>query len=284
MLCTVKSPANVLLVLFNRGMVQVKMSATQLFLLFCSLTLLLWPPMVHLHHSNDELNKTTAGGIRQYYKDNDLATNDAAYLNLKSKPDLDEDACQKTWIFGSNGTCQCGPSVRGSVSCSNISNRVAILRCHCMTYDSKKGVVLGNCPYGCGYFNDSSSWSGREVYHPLLLNIMDLNHEMCGRFNRDFRLCSKCIEGFSPLVYSYDLNCVKCSGEYNWLKYVAVAYIIPLTVFYLVVILLRIDATEPYLYGFIMLNQGLASPTSLRAVFITVIGKSVLVLRIIAIP
>ena len=152
-----------------------------------------------------------------------------------------------------------------------------------MTYDCTKGVVLGSCQYGCGYFNDSSSWIGREIYYPLPLNITDLNNGMCGRLNRDYRLCSKCIEGFSPLVYSYELNCVKCSGKYNWLKYVAVAYV-PLTIFYFIVVLLRIDATEPYLYGFITLNQGLASPASLRAAFITVTGKFALGLRIIAIP
>ena len=96
-------------------------------------------------------------------------------------------------------------------------------------------------------------------------------------------MCSKCNKGFSPLVYSYDLNGVKCKSKYNWLKYVTVAYV-PLTIFYFIVILFRIDATEPYLYGFITLNQGLASPISLRAVFISTNGKSALALRVIAIP
>jgi hypothetical protein len=76
---------------------------------------------------------------------------------------------------------------------------------------------------------------------------------------------------------------VKCSGEYNWLKYVAIAYI-PLTIFFFTVVFLRIDATEPYLYGFITFNQGLASPSNLRAVFMTVNGKIALALRIVTIP
>ena len=59
-----------------------------------------------------------------------------------------------------------------------------------MTYDSTKGFVLGSCPYGCGYFDDSSSWSGREIYHPLPLNVTNLNHEMCRRLNRDYINCA----------------------------------------------------------------------------------------------
>ena len=207
--------------------------------------------------------------------------------NLMSTPGLGEDDCQNAWIqcMAQMVYVKCGASVHASVSCNSITNRVAVLRCYCMTYDSTKGVVLGSCPYGCGYFNDSinSNWIDRTIYHPLPLNITDLNRGMCGRLNRDNRLCSKCINGFSPLVYSYDLNCVKCSGKSNWLKYMAVAYV-PLTIFYFIVILFRVDATEPYLYGFITFNQGLASPLNLRAVFITVQGKIALILRIITIP
>ena len=264
------------------GQAKMHISIIPAFLLF----LILLPPVVHLHSGNEDLNKTAEGGIHQNYKDNDLDTNNAAYsTNLMSTPGLGEDDCQNVWMHGSNGTCQCGASVHASVNCNSITNRVAVLRCYCMTYDSTKGVVLGSCPYGCGYFNDSvnSNWIDRTIYHPLPLSITDLNRGMCGRLNRDNRLCSKCINGFSPLVYSYDLNCVKCSGEYNWLKYVAVAYV-PLTIFYFIVILFRVDATEPYLYGFITFNQGLASPLNLRAVFITVHGKIALTLRIITIP
>ena len=200
-----------------------------------------------------------------------------------NKPNFSKFACQKTWMYGdSNGTCWCRPNtISGSVSCNNIPNQVAIQKCYCMTCDNTKDIIVGSCPYGCGHFNDS--WIGSTIYHPLPLNITELNHGMCGRLNRDNRLCSKCINGFSPLVYSYDLNCVKCSGEYNWLKYVAIAYI-PLTIFYFIVILFRVDATEPYLYGFITFNQGLASPTNLRAVFLSVNGHTALALRIITIP
>jgi hypothetical protein len=66
-----------------------------------------------------------------------------------------------------------------------------------MTYDSTnfKDVIVGSCLYGCGNFNGSSNWISWTIYHPLPLNITDLNDGM-----------------------------------------------------------FRVDATEPYLYGFITLS------------------------------
>ena len=98
-------------------------------------------------------------------------------------------------------------------------------------------------------------------------NITKLNHAMCGWMKRDGLLCSKCKDGYSPLVYSYDLNCIKCSNNnHNWLKFIAVAFI-PLTLFYFIVILFRVNATNPYLYGFITFNQVVTAPINVRAAF-----------------
>ena len=52
-------------------------------------------------------------------------------------------------------------------------------------------------------------------------------------------------------VVAHVHNCTKCTNsKYNWLKFTAVAYI-PLTIFYFIVILFKINATNPYLYRFI---------------------------------
>ena len=97
---------------------------------------------------------------------------------------------------------------------------------------------------------------------------------MCGQLKRDGLLCSKCQDGFSPLVYSYDLNCIKCSNSnYNWLKFIAVGFV-PLTLFYFIIIIFRINGTNPYLYGFISFYQTLASPLNLRGNFLNIKGIS----------
>ena len=133
------------------------------------------------------------GGINLPCKDYDLAKEGALYLKVKIKMIISlNEACQQTWMYDSNGTCQCGKEIHGAVSCSNNPDQVSILRCNCMTYDNTKGFLVGRCLYGCGKFlNASSSWS-QHVYHPLPMNVSRLNNVMCGRLNRDGRLCSKC--------------------------------------------------------------------------------------------
>ena len=181
--------------------------------------------------------------------------------------------------------CSCshlaGFGNRGAIKC--LDNVISVLDCDCVTYDSNKcSVLVGPCPYGCGF--TTKQWS-EQAFHPLTHNLSDaITNDMCGRLNRDGPMCSKCKTGFSPLVYSYDLKCIACTdSHYNWMKFVAAAFI-PLTLFYFVVLLFRIDATSPYLYGFITLNQALASPPSLRGMLLILKRHTLLAGRLIAVP
>jgi hypothetical protein len=196
---------------------------------------------------------------------------------------IDDGVCEHTWTYFANGSCHCGGEVHGTVKCSTNPDKVSVSNCNCMTYDEEGGVLVGPSPYGCGFVKVLDRI--QQQHHSLPSNISKLNKAMCGRFNRDGRLCSKCQEGFCPLVYSYDYSCIECTnGTYNWFKFVAVAFI-PLTFFYLMVILFRVNATNPYLYGFIILNQALTSPTNLRASFISIGNYRLkLVAEIFAIP
>ena len=103
-----------------------------------------------------------------------------------------------------------------------------------------------------------------------------------------YDLSSKCKDDYNPLVYSYDLNCVECGKfSYNWLKFIAAAFI-PLTLFYFVVVLFRINAANPYLYGFITFNQVIAAPINLRETFSSFDDNSMLqykcIPRILVLP
>ena len=243
--------------------------------------------MIYVDPDNGTMDPNCwTGGINLPCKDYDLAKEGALYLKVNVQIIHVQSitrTCQHTWMYDSNGTCQCGKDIHNAVSCD--SNQVSILTCNCMTYNDKEGVLVGACPYGCEFFSDDSS-RGEQVYHQLPKNVSKVNDEMCGRLNRDGQLCSKCKKGFSPLAYSYDLNCMKCiksNLKYNWLKFTAAAFI-PLTIFYFIVILFRINATNPYLYGFIILNQAIASPVHLRVFFLSLTGKSKFVARLLTLP
>ena len=113
--------------------------------------------------------------------------------------------------------------------------------------------------------------------HKLLLhrneadtNLSDLcDHDICQ--NRQGQMCGQCKDNHSPSPYSYQLKCAYCSNyKYNWLNLV-MAYL-PLTVFFLVVIIFRLDALSASMIpnAFIFFCQIISSPAlmSLLSTFV----------------
>ena len=108
------------------------------------------------------------------------------------------------------------------------------------------------------------------IYHPLPHHVEDLNSAICGHLHRSGQLCGSCEEGYSPLVYSYDLQCFNYTdSHYNWLKYVTDAFI-PLTVFYVIILMCRVSATSPKLYAFVIFSQTIAVSANVRLVLASV--------------
>ncbi len=176
------------------------------------------------------------------------------------------------WMFRNprNGKCECSNIPYRSVLCDVEISRTFILDCYCMTYDSESNETqLGRCVYGCGHKRDT-------VFYTLPNNTGDLNSYSCGRMNRDSTLCGKCLPGYSPLLYSYEMKCMNCTGEnmtYNWIKYIAVAYI-PLTFFYFFIVMFKFNGTSPLLKLFISVSQGIFSPIAIRGYFSVISNKS----------
>ena len=170
------------------------------------------------------------------------------------------------WFFpdpSSNGTCRCGESIHGAVKCNETLQESAILDCYCMTYNESTGVVAGPCFYNC---ENMRKGHHDMLYHHLPHRVEDLNSAMCGHFHRGGQLCGSCEEGYSPLVYSYDLQCSNCTdSHYNWVKYVTAAFV-PLTVFYVIILWCRVSATSPKLYAFVNFSQAIAISANMRIV------------------
>ena len=164
------------------------------------------------------------------------------------------------WMFFNDtiGECACGDIPYRSVLCDPTIPQTSLLDCYCMTYDNiTRKTELGVCFFGCD----------RTLYDGLPTNVSDLNSKMCEKYNRGSTLCGKCLPGYSPLVYSYEMECMNCTGEnmtYNWIKYIAVAYI-PLTFFFFIVVGFKFSGTSPWMKAFIFLCQGVASPVVARS-------------------
>ena len=150
--------------------------------------------------------------------------------------------------------CECGSNIGGIVRCDNTSQTVKVLEGYCMTYSNDNtSLVVGQCLYAgkLRFLN----YSGKRYIANALL---------CNYFHHDGQLCGKCIDGFAPPVYSYDIGCVNCT-DYgsNWAKYIGISFL-PLTALFLVVVIFRISATSGLLDVFVLVSQLASAPTQQR--------------------
>ena len=164
--------------------------------------------------------------------------------------------CPPWWHLVStdgNDTCNFGPHLHG-IGYNSFRMQTMLLECICMT--EKEGVlVVGSCLYTCNAIRGD---------FPLPCHISQLNGYTCQGLNRHGQLCGQCIEGHAPPVYSYEMKCVKCKNyRYNWLKYVAVAFL-PLTAFFFIVMIFSISFTSPRVSSVALMYQLLANPTQLK--------------------
>ena len=131
-----------------------------------------------------------------------------------------------------------------------------------MTYDDDlQQVIAGLSFYGCVNLANIDT-----IYHHVPANRSQINEVMCGLFNRDGRLCGACRNGYSPLVYSYQLHCKNCTNadsKYNWAKFVAVAFI-PLTGFYIFVVMFKFNSNSPKLHCLVLFAHLTTNPANIR--------------------
>ena len=165
-------------------------------------------------------------------------------------------------VFSDDGLSKCGDIPYDILQCSSQGN-ISVLDCHCITYNEESQAEIGSCIYNC--FNTNKTDFSYSVYHILPENTSDSNEVICGKeFSRNGTLCGKCIDGYYPLVYSFNLTCVKCPhGRANWWKFVLHAFL-PLTIFYFIVVFFKINATSSPLHGFIYCCQVFSMPALAR--------------------
>ena len=197
-------------------------------------------------------------------------------------------SCSGVWstpVDEKNGSmamgCKCGNGLSGLVLCGR-AFQVHLHLCYCLTVYAKdsKVTVVGPCMHKCQYSRpyNIDHWHYNSI--PGNVSVTELSNYMCSitiahsskmqSLNRDGQLCGKCKEGFAPPAYSYDLRCVNCSfndasWKKQWATYFAVAYL-PLTVFFIVIVMFRINTTSPSLNAFILISQVTASPIIVKAV------------------
>ena len=147
-------------------------------------------------------------------------------------------------------------------------NNVTILDCFCADYNKETDKVeFGSCFYNCNRVNHNDELD--DPYKTLqILNGSNLNDPCQNFFNREGSLCGSCRPGYLPLAYSYELACIKCSNyKRNVWIYLVYVYV-PLTIFCMLIVLLKVNATASHLEGFIIVCQGVSLPTMARLLYV----------------
>ena len=176
-----------------------------------------------------------------------------AATNSERDRGLSRDGCPP-WFTNDTGECLPGPTLGGIIERDLLTLQTSLLECYCMT-EEDGSVVVGACMYTC---------KALMGYYPLPCHVSQLESFTCADLHRHGKLCGQCEDGYAIPVYSYDLACVKCENyKYNWLKYVAVAFL-PLTLFYTLVTLFSISFTSPLLTGLVMAFQIGGHPTQIQ--------------------
>ena len=159
-----------------------------------------------------------------------------------------------------DGRVKCFPD--GSLRLSNQIGKKVFFTCY------KDTMVLGYGPY---LHENSSEW---YILPREGSDLCNLTQSVCEDINRRGTVCGKCKRDYTVSVNTYDLKCVP-DKECNWFL-TLLAVFGPLTIFYLIVFLFRINAAAPYISMVILLAQILST----RQTAIFVLSQSIFISNI----
>ena len=171
------------------------------------------------------------------------------------------DQCH-TWSFYNDTLrdCQCYDSPALSLPFSSTRHdfvvqcsegKVVMNERFCMTYE-EAGTFIGECEI---YSLNKNATLKDGVYVQLPNNISELNDYMCGPMKRKGRICSECIDGFAPSVTSVGYICSNCTGAWYGVPLYLLLEFVPITLFYLLVLVCQISVTSSPLTYCIFYSQ-----------------------------
>ena len=188
-----------------------------------------------------------------------LTSNEIDKSRTLTKGKLNNDCRDRPWLVGDD--CECGDSLDGNVYCDS-TKEVFIMSEFCMAYDeSIREEVVGRCPYTYTLFSDPNV-SNVGLYLKMPKTVDQLEHTLCDHLNRQGFFCGKCKTNYSSPMYPDFIKCVECDPSHhvrNWMLYIIISFG-PLTVFLILVVCLRINATSASMNAFIFVSQIISHP------------------------
>ena len=157
-------------------------------------------------------------------------------------------------------TCKCASTENDILQC-NSNGQVYVLESYCATFSESENMTeFGRCYYNSLLF-------GNTNYHSLPFDRTEWNEVTCRNFKRTGTLCGGCEDNHTILAYSFDLSCVKCTtGKLLVWLYIFAAFL-PMTLFYILVMLFNCNISSSRYHGFVLFSQVIASPMHLRTAY-----------------
>ena len=158
--------------------------------------------------------------------------------------------------------CVCGDDLRKVVRCEHSADQLEVRLCYGITYSQVYNTtVVSNMPYTCLTSKSNAYYNVPKT----LSSDVNLSVYSCGRFNRAGQMCGNCLSGYSPPIYAYNRTCTKCDS-FRWSSlgyYICIAFL-PVTLFYILVVIFKFRATDTIICESIFLCQivGSSSITS----------------------
>ena len=177
------------------------------------------------------------------------------YLTILVSVECAIDATEDCAVrFEDNDVCVCSTHDPNSpVKCHNSSQTIEVLPCHCVYYDQQLNkTVVGRCFYTC--------YQSSRTYIEVT-SSSEFNDNFCDSQRQGGFFCYQCKENYSLAVFSRtSIDCVPCQyyGYKNWLKTLSFA-LLPLTLFYILAVLLGLNITSSSFSGLILVLQCIRS-------------------------
>ena len=120
-----------------------------------------------------------------------------------------------------------------------------------MIFKEDKGIFLSGYPY----YQLKGHNTSDPGYIKLPDNISELNDYMCGPMNRKGFLCGDCIDGFGPSASSIGYKCSNCTDVWYGVPLYLLLELLPVTIFYFIILVFPIPITYAPLPCFILYSQ-----------------------------
>ena len=165
---------------------------------------------------------------------------------------VQDERCPLLFYFDDDSKqCKCLSSsfstLETMVTCAN--DRALLRYNFCMTYKEETNTLSASL---CTYFELRGHHISKPGFISLPSNISELNDYMCGPMNRKGIVCSECIEGYGPSITS---RCSDCSNAWYGVPLYLLLELVPVTVFYLIVLIFQLNLTSAPMTSFIFYSN-----------------------------